>query len=55
MLEAFGSRKSPWKLALWFASNNGGLPGSARPVDLLASDPQAVVETAQRDAQGSAA
>ena len=42
-------------LALWFASNNGGLPGSARPVDLLASDPQAVVETAQRDAQGSAA
>ena len=55
VLEAFGSRKSPWKLTLWFASNNGGLPGSARPVDLLASDPQAVVETAQRDAQGSAA
>src|SRR3990167_5863436 len=55
VLEAFGSRKSPWKLALWFASNNCGLPGSARPVDLLASDQQAVVETAQRDAEGSAA
>jgi hypothetical protein len=31
------------------------LPGSARPVDLLASDPQAVIEAAQRDAQEVAA
>jgi len=55
VLEAFGGRKAPWKLALWFTSNNGGLSGSARPVDLLADDPRAVVAAARRDAQGSAA
>jgi hypothetical protein len=55
VLEAFGERKSPWKLALWFTSNNGWLAGQARPVDLLESDPQAVVQAAQRDAAGSAA
>ena len=55
VLEAFGDRRAPWKLALWFTSNNGWLPGSARPVDLLASDPQAVIEAARHDAAGSAA
>jgi hypothetical protein len=55
VLEAFDGRKAPWKLALWFTSGNGLLPGSARPVDLLASDPQAVIEAARRDAQGTAA
>ena len=55
VVEAFGERKSAWKLALWFTSNNGWLPGQARPVDLLGSDPQAVVQAAQRDAAGSAA
>jgi hypothetical protein len=34
VIEAFGGRKAPWKLALWFTSNNGLLPGSAPPVDL---------------------
>ena len=55
VLEAFGGRKAPWKLALWFTSNNGALPDSARPVDLLASDPDAVVQAARGDAEGSAA
>jgi hypothetical protein len=55
VIEAFGGRKAPWKLALWFTSNNGLLPGSARPVDLLASDPQTVIAAARQDAQGSAA
>lgn len=55
VLEAFGERKAPWKLALWFTSNNGSLPDSARPVDLLATDPQAVAQAARRDAEGSAA
>jgi len=55
ILNAFDGRKAPWKLALWFTSNNGALPGSARPVDLLASDPQTVVQAAWHDAQGSAA
>lgn len=55
VLEAFGERKAPWKLALWFASNNGWLLGQARPVDLLAASPDAVVQAAQRDAAASAA
>lgn len=55
VLNAFAGRKSPWKLALWFTSNNGGLPDSARPVDLLILDSQAVIEAARRDAEGSAA
>ncbi len=53
--EAFGDAKAPWKLALWFTSNNGWLPRSARPVDLLESNPQAVIDAARRDAAGSAA
>jgi hypothetical protein len=55
IIEAFGERKSPWKLALWFTSNNGWLPNQARPVDLLTSLPNAVIEAARRDAGGSAA
>ncbi|MDD2729558.1 hypothetical protein [Malikia sp.] len=55
VLEAFGGHKTPWKLALWFTSNNGTLPDSARPVDLLTTDPQAVVQAARSDAGGSAA
>ena len=54
VLEAFGERKAPWKLALWFTSNNGWLAKQARPVDLLADIPDAVVQAAQRDAAGSA-
>lgn len=55
VLEAFAGRRASWKLALWFTSGNGLLPESARPVDLLASDPEAVLRAAQSDAQGSAA
>lgn len=50
VLDAFDGRKTPWKLALWFTSNNGALPDSARPVDLLRSQPEAVVAAARRDA-----
>jgi len=55
VLAAFGEWKDPWKLALWFTSNNGWLPDSARPVDLLDSHPEAVIEAARRDAAGSVA
>ncbi len=55
VLQAFGADKRPWKIALWFTSNNGWLPNSARPVDLLASDPQSVIEAARRDAVESSA
>lgn len=54
VLTAFGDQKDPWKLAMWFTSNNGWLLGQARPVDLLKSDPAAILEAAQRDAKGSA-
>jgi hypothetical protein len=55
VLAVFGDQKKPWKLALWFTSNNGWLPDSARPVDLLNSHPEAVIEAARRDCGGSAA
>lgn len=55
VLDAFAGRKAPWKLALWFTSGNGWLPGNARPVDLLTNDPPAVIAAARRDAEGSAA
>ncbi len=55
VLEAFGEHKAPWKIALWFTSNNGWLPGQVRPVDLLQSAPDAVVQAARHDAAGSAA
>lgn len=55
VLKAFGGHKAPWKLALWFTSNNGWLAGSVRPVDLLISDPRAVIDAARRDAEGGAA
>lgn len=55
VLEAFSGRKTQWKLALWFTSNNGLLPESARPVDLLVTDPNAVAQAAREDARGTAA
>lgn len=55
VLAALGRHKSPWKVALWFTSNSGWLPGSARPVDLLASNPQAVIDAAHHEGAGSGA
>lgn len=51
VLEIFDGRKTPWKLALWFTSNNGWLPDNARPVDLLQADPQAVAQAARREVE----
>jgi hypothetical protein len=53
VLEIFADRKTPWKIALWFTSNNGLLADSARPVDLLETDPQAIIQAARHEAQGS--
>lgn len=55
ILTTFGPHKAPWKLAMWFTSANGWLQGQARPVDLLLSHPEAVLEAARHDAEGSAA
>lgn len=43
-------RLSGWQTALWFSGRNGWL-GAKRPVDLLSSDPAAVVEAARREAE----
>lgn len=53
VLAEFADRKSPWKLALWFTSSNGWLPDQSRPVDLLESDPEGVVQAARFEAAGS--
>lgn len=53
VLEAFGNHKTAWKQALWFTSSNGWLPNSQRPVDLLVSDPQAVLQAARREVEGT--
>lgn len=39
---------SDWSIASWFTSPNPYLPGKARPVDLLAGDPEAVASAARR-------
>jgi hypothetical protein len=39
-----------WELAFWFTEPNGWLDDDARPVDLLASDPDAVVVAAGHEA-----
>jgi hypothetical protein len=39
--------EQPWTIALWFAGGSGWL-GGKRPVDLLHTDPEAVVEAARR-------
>jgi len=45
VLTALGGRLSGWELALWFTGGNGWLGGS-RPVDVLDSDPELVVQAA---------
>ncbi|MDY7548293.1 hypothetical protein QN379_22740 [Glaciimonas sp. Gout2] len=55
VLEVFDDKKSPWKVAFWFASNNGWLPNQARPVDLLEANPDAILDAAKRETAGNAA
>ena len=47
VLAAVGDRLTGWELALWFTSSNDWL-GELRPVDVLDSDPELVVEAAAR-------
>jgi poly(hydroxyalkanoate) granule-associated protein len=50
VIQLLGGTTSEWGLALWFVSNNGWIDGK-RPVDLLASAPEDVVEAAERSAE----
>lgn len=45
VLAVLGARLSGWELALWFTGSNGWL-GDMRPVDVLDSDPELIVEAA---------
>ena len=49
VLRALGAKISEWGLGLWFTADNGWL-GDKRPVDLLASEPDRVVDAAEREA-----
>ena len=55
VIAALDGRRAGWSLAHWFAGGNGMLEGSARPVDLLARAPDAVVAAARHDALPPAA
>lgn len=48
LLRLFEDEPSPWALALWFTSHTGWLDGR-RPVDLLETEPGAVVEAARAE------
>jgi hypothetical protein len=50
VIELLGDTTSEWGLALWFAAANGWLDGK-RPVDLLDSAPEDVIEAAERAAE----
>ncbi|MEO5964321.1 MAG: hypothetical protein ABIR11_02555 [Candidatus Limnocylindrales bacterium] len=49
ILEAFGDPPSGWEIALWFATPSAFLPGSRRPLELLDSDPDALVAAARAE------
>jgi hypothetical protein len=50
IVRVLGCRGSEWQLALWLTSSVGWLNGQ-RPVDLLETDPEAVAEAADREAE----
>jgi len=49
VIAALPSQGSDWETALWFSSPSGWL-GGRRPVDLLESEPQSVIEAAEHEA-----
>ena len=53
VLRLFKAKREGWEIALWFYSNNGWLPKQARPVDVLRSEPEAVVEAAKHLVAGA--
>ncbi|MDT0136252.1 hypothetical protein [Acidovorax sp. PRC11] len=50
VIEAFGGHKDGWGMAYWFHSDNGFL-GGQRPQDLLATEPERVIEAARDEVQ----
>ncbi len=50
ILKVFGDRKDSWGVAYWFLSANGFL-GGERPQDVLATEPQRVIDAAEDEVQ----
>jgi hypothetical protein len=50
VIKSVGMKLTDWGLALWFTGRYGSL-GDRRPVDLLATEPERVVEAAKRKAE----
>lgn len=50
VLQSLGKHIGPWQTAIWFTSPNGWLRGK-RPLDLLDTDPKAVIDAASDEAQ----
>lgn len=51
LLDVLSKGLTDWQLALWFIRANGWL-GGRRPVDLLESEPEAVMDAAGQEASG---
>jgi hypothetical protein len=51
VLAALRPSRSPWELAMWFASPHPSLPKGSRPADLLERDSDAVIRAAEIDAE----
>lgn len=51
IIALFGETKTPWSLAVWFGSPNSWL-GNRSPKDLLTSEPENVINAAQRAKDG---
>jgi hypothetical protein len=50
IVELLKERRGPWELALWFIGTNGWI-GGERPVDLLTTSPERVIEAARHEAE----
>jgi hypothetical protein len=51
LLSIFAGHRKGWEVAAWFVHPNGWLPKAAKPIDLLDSPPDPVIEAAKRDVE----
>jgi len=51
IIALFGESKTPWTLAVWFGTPNSWL-GNEKPKNLVTSEPEKVLEAAQRAKEG---
>lgn len=51
LLSIFAGHRKGWEVAAWLVHPNGWLPKAAKPIDLLDSAPEQVIEAAKRDVE----